>query len=206
MLVVSVAFVLRIAPQIRTSVLLIAALLGYAHTASANPLRIDLDRDGIRDIVWITHGPVRPGLSLWLSSTQQFTRLRSRSAIRTVMAADLDRDGQLDLVASIGARSSRLQVWKNVGGGFLEPLRRPRHPRKVRLARHHRGRVADLPENPPSTVASRIFEHVVTASELSYFPLHLTLVGGAIPVSHDALASSHALPRSPRAPPLPHAM
>lgn len=175
-----------------------------AQLASAAPLRIDLDHDGIRDIVRIAQPPARPGLELWLSSTQRLLRLRAKIAIHAVAAADVDMDGWPDLVASDTARNQTgIHIWKNSGRGNFETVKHRRHNRRGRLSHRPVGRVADLPDEPPSSVGGRIFHDVGTPPELSYFPLHLTPADCTIPVQCVAPPSSHALPRSPRAPPAP---
>ncbi len=189
-------------PSLRTLVMLFVMLPWCARIAAASPLRIDLDHDGIRDIVRIAQPPARPGLELWLSTTQRVMRVKARMAINAVVAADVDQDGWPDLVASGSGRSQAgLHIWKNAGRGNFEPVKRRRHARRGRLSRHTGGRVADFPDEPPSSVATRILSDVGTPPELSYFPLHLTPTVCAIPVQCVAPHSSHALPRTPRAPP-----
>ena len=174
-----------------------------ASLAGASPLRIDLDHDGIRDIVRIAQPPARPGLELWLSTTQRVIRLKARLAINAVVATDVDSDGWPDLVASgdPGRARTGIHVWKNSGRGHFEAVKKRRHAKRGRLVRHTGGRVADFPDEPPSSVAARILSDVGTPPELSYFPLHLTPTVCTIPVQCVAPPSSHALPRTPRAPP-----
>jgi hypothetical protein len=174
-----------------------------AARAGAGPLRIDLDHDGIRDIVNVSQAPAKPGLELWLSSTQRVTRLRVRSRVDAVVAADVDADGLPDLVASSARPGAKgLQVWRNAGKGLFERLRRRHRARHSQLATRPHGRVTDLPDAPPSTVKGGTFDHTGSPAELSYFPFHLTPLSCTILVQHVAAPASYAPPTSPRAPPV----
>ena len=175
-----------------------------ATRAGATTLRVDLDHDGIGDIVKISQAPAKPGLELWLSSTRRVMRLRAKSELSTVVAADVDADGWPDLVAGSAKPGSHgLHIWRNTGRGLFEQLKRRHGSRHGRLSTHPDGRVADLPDAPTPAVKGGTFQDTGSPAELSYFAFHLTPTDCTIVVQCMTAPPSHATPRSPRAPPAP---
>ena len=75
----------------------LAALL-VPNLAQADTVRADLDGDGVRDRVEFKPGSRE--FAIRFSSTQQWQQLRARDLIVTFVLADVDRDGDPDLVAN----------------------------------------------------------------------------------------------------------
>jgi hypothetical protein len=100
-------------------------------TAGAEPLRADLDGDGVHDRIAISR---RPGvLALRLSGARRSLYLRANDFIVRFVVADIDRDGDADVVAE--TRRSGLRFWINKGGGRFA-LQSP-HVRPRTLRPHH---------------------------------------------------------------------
>jgi hypothetical protein len=98
-------------------------------------LRADLDGDGVRDRIEVSR---QPGLvAVRLSSTRHWLRFRTDDLIVRVVVADVDRDGDSDVVTE--TRQSGLRFWVNKGGGRFA-LRLP-HLRSHGLRAHHSRRI-----------------------------------------------------------------
>jgi hypothetical protein len=112
----------------------LAALCGVAALlvptlAQADSLRADLDGDGIRDR--IEFGPGSRELAVRLSGTRQWQRLQSRDRIVRFVVADIDHDGDPDLVAN--THRSGLRIWINKGRGLFAARARHVSSRRVRF-------------------------------------------------------------------------
>lgn len=105
-------------------------------TAGAEPLRPDLDGDGVHDRI----EPERnPGLlAARLSRTRHWLRGGTSDALIRIVVVDLDRDGDSDVVAE--TRHSGLYFWINNGRGRFA-FRSP-HSRVRPLRTHHSTRIA----------------------------------------------------------------
>ena len=103
-----------VASGIRAACVLSALLLS-ATTVSARSLVVDLNGDRIADRVKISHSSSELLVRLsWYGGTQH---LATPDRVMRVIAADVDGDGDQDLVARTARRG--LQVWLNHGrGGF----------------------------------------------------------------------------------------
>src|SRR4051812_21555123 len=78
--------------------LLLAGLaLLFPSTAAADVLQADLDGDGVRD--QIIRGAAPSELALQLSGTPQRPTLRLPHQVLQIVAADVDHDGDRDIVA-----------------------------------------------------------------------------------------------------------
>ena len=105
-------------------------------TAGAEPLRTDVDGDGIHDHIEPERNPAL--LAARLSRTRHWLRLQTSDPIIRIVVVDLDRDGDSDVVAE--TRHSGLYFWINKGRGRLA-FRAPRsrlHPVRA----HHSTRIA----------------------------------------------------------------
>ena len=100
----------------------LALLLGVVLTpdaAFAQGLQVDLDADGVRDQV--DTGARRQELIVRISVHPGVQHLRTRDAIVGFAAADVNRDGHTDLVATTTRKG--LRVWLNSGRGrFVQYL------------------------------------------------------------------------------------
>jgi hypothetical protein len=112
--------------------LIVAALCGVAAlllpgVAQADALRADLDGDGVRDHIELSRSSGE--LAVRVSATRRWQRLYANDPIVRFVLADVDRDGDPDLVA----HTSRfgLQVWINRGRGLFTS--RSRHVRTHHL-------------------------------------------------------------------------
>jgi hypothetical protein len=135
--------------------------------------------------------PVAPGA--WLHGSTESTRPAPFTSIAEVRAADLDADGDLDLVA---ADRGGVRTWINISGRFVE------HSATRAILRHH---------TPPGFTTARRASHIEDAVVSAE---RLALVSGAAPVpflearSQVRPASSSSLSSRPldagasRAPPL----
>jgi len=103
----------------RTPWLLLLALplwLGTALSASAQALTADINGDGLSDR--IEAGRTAGELLVQLSGRETAQRLHIGGTLLDLAVADVDRDGDSDLVATAsGRRHIRLLVWTNAGGG-----------------------------------------------------------------------------------------
>jgi len=100
--------------------LVLATLCGVAALlvptlAQADSVRADLDGDGIRDRV--EFGRDSRELTIRLSATRRWQRLQSHDLIVRFVVADIDHDGDPNLVAN--TRRSGLRIWINGGRGLF---------------------------------------------------------------------------------------
>jgi hypothetical protein len=120
-------------PSVRRYVL--ATLFGASAlllpvAALADSIPTDFDGDGVRDRIEVSARPTE--LAVRLSNGRALQRLEADDLILRFVVADVDRDGDSDVVASTGG--SGLQIWINRGSGRFAALPVPRH--KPRRARH----------------------------------------------------------------------
>jgi len=121
--------------------------------AGAEPLRADLDGDGIHDRIETGR---HPGLlAVRLSGTRRWLRLGTNDLIVRLVVVDIDRDGDPDVVAE--TQHSGLHFWINKGRGrftFRSLNLRHRAVRAHRAKPTVRGvqelRVADSALNDPN--------------------------------------------------------
>jgi hypothetical protein len=99
-----------------------ACVLLVPHLATAEPsLAIDLDGDGRPDLV--TQDRAEPlVLHVWLSASGTTQTIRTRVPLLQIVAADLDGDHRLELVAT--DTESKIHVWKRKRKGFHAYRRR----------------------------------------------------------------------------------
>jgi hypothetical protein len=109
----------------------LAALL-VPSLAQADTVRADLDGDGVRDRIEFKRESRE--FAIRFSSTQQSQRLRVNDLIVTFVLADVDRDGDPDLVAN--TRTSGVHVWINKGRGFFAARTHSVRTSHIRLTRH----------------------------------------------------------------------
>ena len=97
--------------------------------ARADSVRTDFDGDGIRDRIEVSARSTE--LAVRLSNGRTLQRLEADDLIFRFVVADVDRDGDPDVVATTGR--SGLQIWINRGSGRFAALRVARHaPRRAR--------------------------------------------------------------------------
>jgi hypothetical protein len=101
--------------------------------ALADSLHTDFDGDGVRDRIEVSARSTE--LAVRLSNGRALQRLKADDLILRFVVADVDRDGDSDVVASTGR--SGLQIWINRGSGRFAALPVPRH--KPRRSRHFIG-------------------------------------------------------------------
>jgi hypothetical protein len=108
--------------------------LALPTTAGAEPLRADLEGDGVHDRSDPEH---QPGLlAARLSRTRHWLRVEANDPIIRIVVVDIDRDGDSDVVAE--TRHSGLYFWINQGRGrfaFRSPHARLRPLRAQRVFR-----------------------------------------------------------------------
>ncbi|MFL6280272.1 MAG: FG-GAP repeat domain-containing protein [Vicinamibacterales bacterium] len=107
----------------------VAALL-VPTVAQAHSVRADLDGDGIRDRIEFGRGARE--LAIRLSATRQWQRLQSHDLIVRFVVADIDHDGDPDLIAN--TRRSGLRIWINKGRGTFAAQSRHVSSRHARAA------------------------------------------------------------------------
>ena len=98
--------------------------------ARADSVRTDFDGDGIRDRIEVSARSTE--LAVRLSNGRTVQRLEADDLIFRFVVADVDRDGDPDVVATTGR--SGLQIWINRGSGRFTALHVIRHAQ--RRARH----------------------------------------------------------------------
>jgi hypothetical protein len=183
----------------RTPWLFLLALplwLAMVVPGAAQTLTADIDGDGISDR--IEAGEPGDGVLVQLSGRGPAQRLRAAGQILDLALADIDQDGDTDLVATTaGHRHIRLLVWTNAGAGHLvsrSPVRIPSGPRLVRARLRVPADIPvldDLSDRPDS---------VVTLPSLHGGQGALT--GEPLPVAVDSLPTRpHTFRRAPRGPP-----
>ena len=104
----------------------VAALL-LPGVARADGLRTDRDGDGVRDRIEVS----RSSAQLSVRVMRRWTRLHASDRIVRFVLADVDRDGDADLVA----HTSRLglQIWINKGRGLFAARSRHLRTRHLRF-------------------------------------------------------------------------
>jgi hypothetical protein len=183
----------------RTPWLFLLALplwLAMVVPGAAQTLTADINGDGISDR--IEGGGPGGGVLVQLSGHGPAQRLRAAGTILDLALADIDQDGDSDLVATAaGHRHIRLLVWTNAGGGHLLSRLPVRVPSGATLGRA-RVRVPvdipvldDLSDGPDS---------VVTLPSLHGG--HDAITGEPLPAATDSVPTRpHTFRRAPRGPP-----
>lgn len=179
----------------------IALMAFWPSAAAAGVLRVDLDRDGIRDEV--RPALKRPGgLDLWLSSTRRVLHLNLKHALGHIVASDVDRDGWLDIVASDASpRSAGIHVWKNTGSRGFERVRKRVRTREQMRRHTGDGQIDDGPPHPPATPPGATSVGLGLPDESAILSVSPSPSGTVAP-RHSRLSSRGcARPRRPRGPP-----
>jgi hypothetical protein len=90
--------------------------LALPAAASAQVLSADVNGDGVRDRIETRRAPAE--LVIRLSTLEAPQHLAASGSILDVVVADIDHDGDSDLIATAaGRRHVRLLVWTNAGRG-----------------------------------------------------------------------------------------
>lgn len=97
-----------------------AALFFQPATALADPVYLDFDRDGKRDVISVVPGS-KSTLQVWLSATQTLRHLRLSRPILRVGVFDVDGDGRPEIVAS--DTDAGLHIWRRTKSGHLRRVR-----------------------------------------------------------------------------------
>ncbi len=96
--------------------LMCPAWLAFPAAAAAQSVTSDLNADGLPDR--IDRGASSTELFVRLSNGRRFQRLRAAQPILDLAVADVDRDGDFDLVATtFGSLTFEVHVWTNAGHG-----------------------------------------------------------------------------------------
>lgn len=103
--------------------------------AGADPLRADVDGEGVHDRIDLSRSPAL--LAARLARTRHWQRFGVNDPIIRIVVVDLDRDGDSDVVAE--TRDSGLYFWINKGRGRFT-LRWP-HSKVRPLRAHHSRRI-----------------------------------------------------------------
>jgi hypothetical protein len=179
-----------------TAVCTLAALL-VPNPAQAESLKADLDGDGIHDRIELRSGSRE--LDIRLSATRRWQRLHTNDLIVRFTIADVDHDGDSDLVAN--TRQFGLRVWINKGRGLFAARSghfRPHHARLV--VRHPRPWLRGVQ-------TARLDDSTLNDSNrlLVYWSApardRLILVGETLIVADASLTDLTYRRRSPRGPP-----
>jgi hypothetical protein len=97
--------------------------LALPAAAAAQSVTTDVNADGLPDR--IDRGASPTEIVVWLSNGRPHQRLRAAQPILDFAVADVDRDGDSDLVATtFGSLPFEVHVWTNAGHGRFVP--RPR--------------------------------------------------------------------------------
>jgi hypothetical protein len=96
--------------------LMCPAWLAFPAAAAAQSVTRDLNADGLPDR--IDRGASPTEIVVRLSDGRLFQRLRTTQPILALAVADVDRDGDFDLIAStFGSLTYEMHVWTNAGHG-----------------------------------------------------------------------------------------
>lgn len=96
--------------------LICLAWLAFPATAAAQPVTTDVNADGLPDR--IDRGASPREIVIRLSNRRRSQRLRSAQPILAFAVADVDRDGDFDLIATTaGSLTFEVHVWTNAGHG-----------------------------------------------------------------------------------------
>jgi hypothetical protein len=127
---------------VRALLIALAAWPAAATTASAQILAADVNGDGVRDRIETRQSATE--LVVQLSDREPAQHLRARGPILDVLVADVDRDGDSDLIVTTattrGERNVGLVVWTNAGRGRF--VARAAHA-AARLRHLRHGRLVD---------------------------------------------------------------
>jgi hypothetical protein len=116
--------------------LILALPVWLAAPASAQVLTADVNGDGVRDRIETRRAAAE--IVIRLSSLEPAQHLRTAGSILDVAVADIDHDGDSDLiVTTAGRRHVRLVVWTNAGRGKFV-ARAPRVSRACHRLGHRR--------------------------------------------------------------------
>jgi hypothetical protein len=126
-------------------------------TSAAAEVRADFNGDGILDSATLEPGP-RPAIRLTLSGGGPPLLLILRERPVTLIAADLDHDGRVDLAGV--SKHSGLFFWKNRGDNQFTRVRRPARgtPRSTPLLLTP-GDGLQPPRDPDDELASIVPSH-----------------------------------------------
>ena len=180
------------------SALAFVAALAFSPTRAwaADPLYVDLDRDGIRDVITIQSVPTN-GLRVWLSGSGRSLLLPTRRPIASVAFGDLNGDGHLQLIAA--DTSAHVHVWHRTGTGGLRPTRPKHGPRPTGVSRS--GNVRSAGDDAPGAVIDEGPGAPVDSSHpAGLVPLDAS--GAAPHAFHQFAAPHNTRPPQPRGPPL----
>ena len=95
--------------------LFLLGAIAFPAAARAEALHADLDGDGVRDRIDLAFRLTE--LDVRLSDSRATQRLTLDDVILRVVVADIDRDGDPDLLAR--TRQTGLQIWINTGHGYF---------------------------------------------------------------------------------------
>jgi hypothetical protein len=167
-----------------------------APRASANPSIVaDFDGDGRRDRAMVEQRTPSV-LRVWLSTTQESSKLYAKSPILAMAAGDLDGDRRDELIA---ADSSGLQIWTTFSGEF-KPVHPPQAPPGA-LTRTVRHTVGEGSDDAPVGVAAAGPPPVAPAFTIHPIPPQVS--SGLWHHGTSAAGSTRLLtPFAPRPPPL----
>jgi len=103
-------------------------------TAACSNLHVDLNNDSQADQVTLTCSTDHPQLEVVLSNHEALTLLLHTdvSAHSTVLAADIDHDGDIDLIVQGGPLPREVNVWLGDGAGGFQLLQ-SQEPRRLTL-------------------------------------------------------------------------
>ena len=173
------------------AILVWASALLVPVAARADSVRTDFDGDGVRDRIEVSAPATE--LAVRLSNGRTLQRLEADGLIFRFVVADVDRDGDPDVVATTGR--SGLQIWINRGSGRFTALHVTRHAqRRVRHFLDDHTRPGDLGNVWNDT--TRTFIAAVSPRRARLAPL-LRAYCGSDPVP----SKSYCPRRAPRGPP-----
>jgi len=118
---------------LRLLVVAVATIACMPATLAAQSVRADFDGDGVQDDATFSAGV--GGVIVHIGRAHALLPLHAAEAVVAMATADIDRDGDLDLIVRLSR--SGIHLWRNADAGRFVRVRHPRHAIQPLLASHH---------------------------------------------------------------------
>lgn len=174
-------------------------LLAAPDKASASGIVSDFNSDGFPDIATVIHEP-RPQIRVTLSGSAQLVVLHINEQPLSLVAADVDRDGRIDLAGTF--RSRGVFVFRNHGSAHFRPV-----GRRIHLHSHDRPTTSPARTNRDTSERSATARALIRDDPPARWGLRPSIVVEPRPPTAVlfgqtlVLYSRHFTPAAPRAPP-----